>query len=158
MGAEQDRNTEVVRKLYQEVWNEGKLDRASEYVHEDFEDHPPTRFWDLNLRGPRALTDAVQQFHSAMPDFHDRFERIVAEGDRVVYLGEISGTLSGELFGFQPTGKSMKVWGMNFFRMQDGKVRERWGQFDVLGMASQLGLLPPGAGPGGGAGPEGQEG
>jgi predicted ester cyclase len=50
------------------------------------------------------------------------------------------------LFGFQPTGKSMKVWGVNFFRMEDGKVRERWGQFDVLGMVQQLGLAP---GPGG---------
>lgn len=146
MGAEQDNNKEVVRKLYQEIWNEGKIDRASEYVHEDFEDHPPTRFWDLNLRGPRALTDAVVQFHNAMPDFHDEPEHIVAEGDRVVYLGQISGTLQGELFGFPPTGKSMKVWGVNFFRMEDGKVRERWGQFDVLGMVQQLGLAP---GPGG---------
>lgn len=150
MGAEQDRNKEAVRRLYQEIWNEGRIDQADQYVHEDFEDHPPTRFWDLNLRGPRALTDAVVQFHAAMPDFHDEPEQIVAEGDRVVYLGQISGTLQGELFGFPPTGKSMKVWGVNFFRMEDGKVRERWGQFDVLGMVSQLGLAP---GPGGEGGP-----
>jgi steroid delta-isomerase-like uncharacterized protein len=150
MGAEQDRNKETVRRLYQEVWNEGRVDRADQYVHEEFEDHPPTRFWDLNLRGPRALTDAVVQFHNAMPDFHDEPEHIVAEDDRVVYLGQISGTLQGELFGFQPTGKSMKVWGVNFFRMEDGKVRERWGQFDVLGMVQQLGLAP---GPGGEGGP-----
>jgi steroid delta-isomerase-like uncharacterized protein len=150
MGAEQDRNKEAVRRLYQEIWNEGRIDQADQYVHEDFEDHPPTRFWDLNLRGPRALTDAVVQFHAAMPDFHDEPEQIVAEGDRVVYLGQISGTLQGEVFGFPPTGKSMKVWGVNFFRMEDGKVRERWGQFDVLGMVSQLGLAP---GPGGEGGP-----
>ena len=84
-----------------------------------------------------------------MPDFNDRPERIVAEGDRVVYLGEISGTMTGEMFGFKPSGKSMKVWGVNFFRMEDGKVRERWGQFDVLGMISQLGLAPGPGGPGG---------
>jgi len=155
MGAEQDNNKEVVRRMYQEVWNEGNLEAADKWVHEEFEDHPPTRFWDLNLRGPRALTDAVAQFHAAMPDYNDRPEQIVAEGDRVVYLGEITGTLKGELFGFPATGKSMKVWGVNFFRMEDGKIRERWGQFDVLGMASQLGLLPPGAGPGGPGGNEG---
>ena len=39
-------------------------------------------------------------------------------------------------------GPHMKVWGVNFFRMEDGKVRERWGQFDVLGMVQQLGLAP----------------
>ncbi len=154
MGAEQDRNKEVVSRLYQEVWNDGNIEVANELVHEDFEDHPPTRFWDLNLRGPQALTDAVVQFHTAMPDFRDRAEHIVAEGDEVVYLGEISGTLQGELFGFKPTGKSMKVWGVNFFRMEDGKVRERWGQFDVLGMVSQLGLAP---GPGGGERPGGNQ-
>lgn len=155
MGAEQDRNKEVVRRLYQEIWNDGRIEVADELVHEDFEDHPPTRFWDLKLRGPRALTDAVAQFHSAMPDFRDQVQQIVAEGDQVVYLGQISGTLEGELFGFQPTGKSMKVWGVNFFRMQDGKVRERWGQFDVLGMVQQLGLAPA---PGGGNGPGGHQG
>ena len=154
MGAEQDRNKEVVRLMYQELWNEAKLEKAAEYVHQDFEDHPPTRFWDLNMRGPEALTTAVKQFHDAMPDFHDQPERIVAEGDRVVYLGQISGTLTGELFGFPPTGKSMKVWGVNFFRMEDGKVRERWGQFDVLGMAMQLGLAP---GPGSEGGPPAAE-
>jgi steroid delta-isomerase-like uncharacterized protein len=147
MGAEQDRNKEVVKRLYLEVWNDGNLAAADELVHEKFEDHPPTRFWDLGLTGPGALTEAVATFHNAMPDFHDEREHIVAEGDRVVYLGKISGTHQGPLFGIPATGKRMEVWGVNFFRMEDGKVRERWGQFDVLTMMQQLGLAPAPGGP-----------
>lgn len=158
MGAEQERNKEVVRRMYQEIWNEAKLENAQELVHPDFEDHPPTRFWDLNMRGPRALTEAVAVFHRAFPDFHDEPHQIVAEGDRVVYLGTISGTHQGDLFGFAPTGKKMAVLGVNFFRMEDGKVRERWGQFDVLGMAQQLGLVPMPGGPGGPGGEHGGQG
>jgi predicted ester cyclase len=36
----------------------------------------------------------------------------------------------------------MRVWGVNFFRMEGDKIAERWGQFDVLTMMQQLGLAP----------------
>ena len=46
------------------------------------------------------------------------------------------------MFGFPPSGRRMRVWGVNFFRMEDDKIAERWGQFDVLTMMQQLGLAP----------------
>jgi predicted ester cyclase len=36
----------------------------------------------------------------------------------------------------------MRVWGVNFFKVRDGLISERWGQFDVLTMMQQLGLAP----------------
>ena len=52
----------------------------------------------------------------------------------------IDGHQEAIAFGFPPTGRMMRVWGVNFFRMERGQIVERPGQFDVLTMMSQLGL------------------
>lgn len=151
MGAEQDMNKAVVMRNYEEIWNQRKYEVADEIVDATFQDHPPTRFFDVGLTGPASLKEATRHFHEAFSDFRDTAENIVAEDDRVAYLGTISGTHDGDLFGFPATGKSMKVRGVNFFRLADGKIMERWGQFDVLTMMQQLGLAPGPGGPEGGS-------
>jgi steroid delta-isomerase-like uncharacterized protein len=147
---EEERNAAVIRRNYDEIWNQGKYEVAEEIVAKDFQDHPPTRFFDIGRVGPASLQEAARKFRVAFSDFHDTTEMVVAEGDKVAYLGTISGTSDGVLFGFPPTGAKMEVRGINFFRLKDGQVVERWGQFDVLTMMQQLGLAPaPGGAPGG---------
>ncbi len=147
MGEEQERNKAIVMRNYEEIWNQRKYDVADEVVDENFKDHPPTRFFDVGLIGPASLKEAASHFHEAFSDFQDRKEKVIAEGDRVVYMGTISGTHDGELFGFPATGNKMEVRGVNFFRLANGKIVERWGQFDVLTMMQQLGLAPAPGGP-----------
>jgi NAD(P)-dependent dehydrogenase (short-subunit alcohol dehydrogenase family) len=40
------------------------------------------------------------------------------------------------------TGKTIVLRGINVFRIADGKIVERWGQLDQLGLLHQLGLAP----------------
>ena len=138
----QEQNRQSVLREYEECWNEGNKEVAYEVVHPEFHDHPPTRFFAVEQRGPEALIDAVSHFREAFPDFHDTPIITVAEDDFVCYLGEIAGTQTGVLFGQQPTGEKMRVLGINFFRFEGGQIIERWGQFDVLTMMQQLGLAP----------------
>ena len=60
---------------------------ADDAVHSDFDDHPPTRFFDVGRTGPGALTEAARTFRAAIPDFHDTPELVLVEGDRAAYLG-----------------------------------------------------------------------
>ena len=142
MGSHEDRLRNLVLEQYEEVWNKGNWDFADVSVHAEFNDHPPTRFFDVGRTGPAALKQAAQEFRRGIPEFHDAPELVLVEDDRVAYLGQIAGRQHGELFGFPPTGRMMRVWGVNFFRMEDDKIIERWGQFDVLTMMQQLGLAP----------------
>ena len=129
--------------MYDEVWNKGNMAAADDAVSADFDDHPPTRFFDVGRTGPGALTEAAGSFRSAIPDFHDTPELVLVEGDRAAYLGVISGKQTGEMFGFPPQGRRMRVWGINIFALNDdGLISERWGQFDVLTMMQQLGVAP----------------
>jgi predicted ester cyclase len=147
MAAEQDSNKAIILKMYEEVWNKGNYDYIETAVSPDFVDHPPKRFFTVVDRGREALYEAATVFRSGFPDFHDEMIQIVAEGDRVVYLGRISGTHTGKYFQFAPTGSKVDIMGINDFRMQSGVVVERWGIFDTLGMMRQMGIIPaaPGA-------------
>src|SRR5579862_8433255 len=124
MGAHEDQDRDLILKMYDEVWNKGNFDFAEEAVHPEFTDHPPTRFFDVGRTGPGALTEAAHNFRNAIPDFHDTPELVLVEGNMNAYLGAISGTQTGEMFGFPPQGRRMRVWGVNFFEMRDGMAAE----------------------------------
>ena len=95
MGAYEDRLRDLVLEQYEEVWNKGNYDFANVSVHADFNDHPPTRFFDVGRTGPSALTEAAHEFRTGIPEFHDAPELVLVEGDRVAYLGQIAGRQDG---------------------------------------------------------------
>jgi hypothetical protein len=62
-----------------------------------------------------------------------------------VHLGGTVGPLDLATFfefqGIPPTGKRITVTGIWIDRMVDGKIAERWGQVDMLGVMQQLGAI-----------------
>ena len=52
------------------------------------------------------------------------------------------GTHCGTFFGVPPTGKSIAVQAMNFYRLTDGHIVEERGQPDLLGLLQQIGAVP----------------
>jgi hypothetical protein len=47
--------------------------------------------------------------------------------------------------GAAPTNRIVTMPGINIFRLQGGKIVERWGNLDVLGFLTQLGVIPTAA-------------
>jgi predicted ester cyclase len=56
-----------------------------------------------------------------------------------------TGTHTGELMGIAPTGREVKVEGVQFDRVHAGKIVESHGLFDALGLLQQVGAVPVGA-------------
>ena len=83
-----------------------------------------------------------QAWHSAFPDEETTFEDQIAEGDKVVSRMSSRATHTGELQGIPPTGKRITVSGIFIDRVADGKIVERWGQVDMLGVMQQLSVVP----------------
>ena len=92
-----------------------------------------------SLEGFKQLLPALPQ---AFPDVLFEVEDLVAEGDMVAFRLNWSGTHKGEFFGVPPTGTRATVTEMHMFRIADGKVVERWGEWDALGLMQQLGAAP----------------
>lgn len=54
----------------------------------------------------------------------------------------MTGTNEGAFMGLEPTGNEIDIMGIGVVRVEDGKVAERWANFDLFGMFRQLGVDP----------------
>ena len=81
-------------------------------------------------------------FYSAFPDFNHTIEDQIAEGDRVVTRQTLRGTHKGPFQGLTPTEKQFTITAIAIDRVSEGKIIERWIDFDVLGLMQQIGAIP----------------
>jgi predicted ester cyclase len=47
-----------------------------------------------------------------------------------------------EFMGIPASGQTIRVEGMNFYRLKDGRVTDIWTQFDGVTLMQQLGAIP----------------
>ena len=135
MGVEE--NKSLVRRFYDEVWNKGNVEVASEVFAEDYVRHDlrPTQA----LRGPAGQAKIAADFRAAFPDLRMELDLILGDGDLVAARWTAEGTNTGPWGGRPPTGKRARFSGVNIFWFRDGKVIELWNHRDDLGLMQQLG-------------------
>jgi steroid delta-isomerase-like uncharacterized protein len=76
------------------------------------------------------------------PDIQWTVEEMIAEDDKVAARFTMRGTHQGSFFGVPPTGKTIAVQAMNFYRLSGGQFIEEHGQPDLLGLLQQIGAVP----------------
>ncbi|HXG36790.1 MAG TPA: ester cyclase, partial [Dehalococcoidia bacterium] len=97
------------------------------------------------VMSPDIIKRVVSLFRGAFPDIVYDIQQIISEGDKVMVHWKAQGTHQGEFRGVSPTGKRITYSGFDLYRMVNGKIVERWGQNDDLGLLEQLGAVsvPP---------------
>jgi predicted ester cyclase len=138
MASEQEKNKAIILALHEEVLNKGKYGFLSTAVATDFVDHPPKRLLAAADRRSEALREESAALREGFPDFHYHVIQIVAEGDRVVSLGRLTGTHRGAYRQITPSGGSLDMFGISSYRLKDGKVVERWGILDPAALMRSL--------------------
>ena len=103
-----------------------------------------------HLSGQPPETQSLEGFKQLLPALPQAFsdvlftaEDLVAEGDKVAFRLTWTATHQGDFFGIPPTDTRATVTEMHMFRIADGKVVERWCEWDALGLMQQLGAVPP---------------
>ena len=133
-----EENKAIVRRIIED-FNHGYLDSVVELSAPDFIYHgappgvPPTR------EGWKQL---LAMFKTGFPDIHFHIEHLISEGDLVMVRFTGHGTHQGELMGIPATGKEVAFSGVVILRFANGKMVERWEEFDMMGMMMQLGVIP----------------
>lgn len=94
---------------------------------------------DRNL-GLAGFKQMIAGLLAAFPDFHITAEDQIVAGDKVATRWVAEGTHGGPLGPVPPTGRHIRVDGLILDRVIDGRVVERWEQWDQMGMLQQLGL------------------
>lgn len=117
--------------------NTGNLDTLDEVVDQDAVDHDPAPGQE---RGPEGFKDFFSTLRAAFPDLKLEPVTVVADDEHVAMAYTINGTHQGEFQGIAASGRRISARGVEIVKFRDGKLIERWGSSDELGILMQLGL------------------
>ncbi len=135
--AEEERKA-IVRRVY-EAFSSGNLDALDELLDPNFVDHNPIPG---QAPGAEGVKQTIAMFRSGFPDLRATVEDLIAEGHTVASRVTYRGTHQGEFMGMPATGKQVTISWMDIMRIAGGRITERWGNGDELGMLQQLGAIP----------------
>ena len=126
---------------YERAWieglNRGDLSAADASFAPDCVIHITGAPAPLSLDGFKQM---LPGFLVAFPDLRFTIDDQIVEGDRAAYRWRARGTHTGPLGPVPPTGTRVELEGVLFDRIADGRVAERWEQWDQPGMMQQMGL------------------
>ena len=134
-----DKKTNIAaQEAFGEAVNSGNLDAFDDLIAPDSIDHDPAPG---QAPGPDGFKGFFTEMRTAFPDLHVDVETLVADDDQVAFAYTLTGTHTGPFQGHDATGKSINVRGVQISKFTDGKMSERWGSSDELGIMTQLGLI-----------------
>ena len=121
-----------------EIVNAGEFDRLTEVFAPDVVDHDPAPGQGPGPEGFRTFFTALTE---AFPDAHLDVDALVADENFVTIAYRLTGTHQGDFHGVAGTGTKIEARGVQVARFNDeGKIIERWGSTDELGILKQLGV------------------
>jgi steroid delta-isomerase-like uncharacterized protein len=131
-----ERNKEVVKKYFEVVVNERKLELLDELFHQDrvYID------WDTGDReeGLHHLKIYLPYFFNAFPDIFCSIQEIIAEGDKVMVKVNYKATHKGEFRGYFPSGNALNISNAYIYYLQDGKITSSSSLRNLKVLESQL--------------------
>jgi steroid delta-isomerase-like uncharacterized protein len=134
MSAEE--NKALIRYWFEQL-DKGNFDVIEELLPVDYVDHNPP-LPDLPS-GREGVRQSSLRLAAAFSDPVHTIEDQMAEGDKVMTRLTTRATFTGEILGFQPTGKVVEVRGITVHRIADGRLVEHWANMDMAGFMEQIG-------------------
>jgi len=137
-----------------EIMASGDIDDFVAIVHPEATnreaiDEPPA----CRGRGPEAFLATAHWLRGAFDDLRFEVHDVAVQGELVAVHGSMIGRQTGPFVtydadgrverAFAPTGRRFAVTQSHWFRVADGQVIEHWANRDDMGMATQLGWVPP---------------
>ena len=146
-------NLAVVRRFFDEVLNQRKLEAADELFAAEHVAHDPSAPDIIpGPAGQKALAATFQNVFSVTPspdgdgvtleDAHWTVDDMIATGDKVVTRWTGRSAQRAARQGTAPTGAHLNVSGIWIHRLDGGRIVESWNVWDTLGMLQQLGVAP----------------
>ena len=125
-----------VVRAYVDAFNRGDLEALRELVAEDGE------IQGVFGRGVFARIEPIWRQLIEGYGMQLTIEGLVAEGNVVAARYTERGTFRARAFGHEPTGRAYELVAMEWFEIENGRIRRRWGARDAAAQARQLGLAP----------------
>ncbi len=130
-----EQNAAALTKFAEAV-NTSSYELFDDVVAPDSIDHDPAPG---QVAGPKGYRALFTEMRRAFPDMKVEVAALVADEDAIAFAYTFTGTQDGPLMGMPATGKKVKIRGMQISKFSNGKMVERWGSSDQLGMLQQIG-------------------
>jgi steroid delta-isomerase-like uncharacterized protein len=135
-------NESILREFLQNVWNEKDINSVHQFVHPSYTVHIDTGDpWEGKTLDLDEFLVRLNYTFDSFPDIHFEIQSSVADGDYVAITWIMTGTNTGKIGGFPPTGKSIKTFGATIYHFKEGKVFGHSQVFDRTTVMKQLGFL-----------------
>jgi len=129
-------NEALLRRWFEEVWNQGQVEAIDEMMAADAIAHG---LGDAQVVGTTAFKAFHAKFRGAFPDIRITVDDVVSQGDRAAVRFTIRATHRGDHLGVPATGREVNFPAMSFVRCRNGQIVEGWNSVDMLGMLQQVG-------------------
>lgn len=124
----------TVQRFANQVINSHNAAAVDRLFTKDYRQHTPMA---RNLPA-KAFKQFAGAMFRAFPDVKARYTPILAQGDRIAFVGVVTGTHRGNFFGMPATGKRIRWTEMHIFRVRGGRIAEHWVQADMFGIVQQI--------------------
>ena len=131
-------NKQVVRRLIEEGWNQGKTEVVSELLANNCRFHDEV-FPHLTS-GADNLRRHIESCRTGFPDLKFSIDDTITERDEVVVHWTARGTHKGSFLGMPATNKKAAVTGTSIYRLEGSKIVESWANWNLMSMMEQLGI------------------
>ena len=132
-----EENVALMRRWFQEVWNEGRVqtiyDLLAEDIHGWGQDLPG-----VEIRKPADFVKLYERIHGAFPNQKLTVEDAFGSGDRVVVRWSSVMTHTGDHLGVPASHKTVHITGITIARIENGTIVEGWENWDQLAMMQQI--------------------
>ncbi|MDQ6794029.1 MAG: ester cyclase [Chloroflexota bacterium] len=125
---------DLLSRLVEEVWNEGRLEVADEIFHPK----ATTPGAPEQPLGPGGVQAAVAAFRAGFSDYRVSIEDTVVEYPYMAGRLRRTGTHDGSYGGLAPTGRGVSYGEILIVRVGNGQIVESWSDADTLGLLDQL--------------------
>jgi predicted ester cyclase len=105
------------------------------------------------VQGPACFYSTALWLRAAFEDLHYDIHHAIADGNLVAVNSTMNGRHTAPWAVYQedgtvdtvfpPTGRTFAMTQSHWFLLADGQITEHWANRDDLGMARQLGWIPP---------------
>lgn len=133
-----EQNKAVVRRLVEEHWNKKNAALVSELFTSNVSLQTP----DGVLTGLDGASTLLKVYETAFPDFRLTIEKLIGDGDEIVWHWTFTGTHTGALGNIPATGRRVSPQtGIAIFRITSGKVSQGLLVWDKFALLQQLGVV-----------------
>jgi len=141
VSADEEQNVDTVRTMM-ELTNQRDLASLETVVAENVLRHSDAT--------PGVVVTSLDEFKAfletdfaSIPNSVMDIDMIFSAGDKVAVRAHYSGTQTGQMGPFPPSGKTVRLVFIGILRIENDKIAEMWVEWDNVSVLTQLGHLPP---------------